>query len=123
MNIVCLIGNITRDIELRYTASGMAVATVSIAVNKQVKEKKTVSYFEVVLWGKTAENCSTYLTKGSKISVTGELEQQRWEKDGKKNSKVVINANRIGFLSPKKEVPAGEENMNADNIENLEEAI
>lgn len=99
-------GNLTRDPEIRYTPSGKAVCSLSIANNRvysKNNEKVTeVSYFDVDVWGPSADNCAKYLKKGSGIIVEGRLKQDRWEKDGKTQSRVRITANSIHFL-PKRE--------------------
>lgn len=108
MNSVNLIGNLTRDVELKYTPGGTAVANISIAVNKVYtkdgEKHEEVSYFDVVVWAKSAQTCGQYISKGSKIAVTGELKQERWEEDGgNKRSRVKITANRVEFLDKKKD--------------------
>lgn len=106
LNSVNIMGNLTRDPEMKYTPSGKAVCSISIANNRvYIKngEKVTeVSYFDVEVWGASAENCSKYLTKGSGIIVEGRLRQDRWEKDGKTQSRVRISANSVHFM-PKKQ--------------------
>ena len=91
---------------MKYISSGKAVCSLSIANNRVYTkngEKVTeVSYFDVEVWGLAAENCSKYLTKGSGIIVEGRLRQDRWEKDGKTQSRVRISANAVHFL-PKKQ--------------------
>lgn len=112
LNSVNIMGNLTKDPEMRYTPSGKAVCALSIANNRVYTkngEKVTeVSYFDVEVWGQAAENCSKYLTKGSGIIVEGRLRQDRWEKDGKTQSRVRITANAVHFL-PKRQgnAPAG----------------
>lgn len=105
LNSVNIMGNLTRDPELKYTPSGKTVCSLSLANNRVYTkngEKTTeVSYFDVEVWGAAAENCSKYLTKGSGIIVEGRLRQDRWEKDGKTQSRVRITANNIHFM-PKK---------------------
>ena len=105
LNSVNTMGNLTRDPELKYTPSGKSVCSLSIANNRvyiKNSEKITeVSYFDVEVWGAVAENCTKYLSKGSGIIVEGRLKQDRWEKDGKTQSRVRISANNIHFL-PKK---------------------
>jgi len=103
MNTVSIIGNITKQPEIRYLPNGTAVIQMSIAYNEKRKDSEKVSFFETVGYGKTAELCNQYLNKGAKVGITGQLEQQRWEKDGKNFSKVVIKIDRITFLSSKKE--------------------
>src|SRR5574344_347312 len=111
MNHVFLIGRLTRDVgaderSFAYVGNGqMARANVSIAVNHSVKKgdqwEDEVSYFDVTIWGKTAENLKPYLTKGKQIAVEGYLKQDRWEKDGQKNSRVSIVANTVQLLGGK----------------------
>ena len=106
LNSVNIMGNLTRDPEMKYIPSGKAVCNLSIANNRiytKNGEKVTeVSYFDVEVWGVVAENCSKYLTKGQGVIVEGRLRQDRWEKDGKTQSRVRISANNIHFL-PKKQ--------------------
>ena len=105
LNSVNIMGNLTRDPELKYTPSGKSVCSLSIANNRVYTSKgekvTEVSYFDVEVWGAAAENCVKYLAKGSGIIVEGRLKQDRWEKDGKTQSRVRISANSIHFL-PKK---------------------
>lgn len=102
INQVILVGRLTRDSELRYTASGMGICKFSLALNRRVKKGdewiEEVSYFDVTLWGKQGEALSKYLLKGKQVGVQGELRQNRWEQDGQKRSKVEINANNIQLL-------------------------
>ncbi len=102
VNHVVLIGRLTRDAELKYTNTGFAVSKLGIAVNRRKKSDagwtEEVSYFDVVLWGKTAEALNQYLVKGKQIAVEGELRQNRWEQDGQNRSKVEISANNIQLL-------------------------
>lgn len=109
MNLCCLMGNVTRDVEVRYTKSGTAVVNFSLAYNRRVKDasgeyKDQASFIECQAWGKTAEFISKYWSKGKKMLINGRLEQQRWEKDGKNNSKVIIIVEQAHFTdSAKKE--------------------
>lgn len=103
MNTVCLIGNLTRDVELRYLSNGKAVGETGIAVNERYKSgdewKDSVSFFELTIWAGQAESASKYLSKGSKVSVEGRLRQERWEdRDGKNRSKVTITVSRLDFI-------------------------
>jgi single-strand DNA-binding protein len=101
-NHVVLIGRLTRDAELRYTASNMAVCKFSIANNQRRKKDNAwvdeAHFFDVTLWGKTAESLHKYLVKGKQVAVEGQLRRDRWEKDGQARSKVEINANNIQLL-------------------------
>lgn len=102
INQVILVGRITRDSELKYTASGTAMAQFSIAVNRRVKKgdqwTDEASFFDIVLWDKQAENLNKYLTKGTQVGVSGELRQDRWEKDGQKHSKVQVFVENLQLL-------------------------
>ena len=110
LNSVNIMGNLTRDPELKYTPSGKGVCSLSIANNRiytKNNERVTeVSYFDVEVWGPTADNCVKYLKKGSGIIVEGRLKQDRWEKDGKTQSRVRITANSVHFM-PRKSDEAG----------------
>jgi len=106
-NKVILMGNLTRDPELRYNPNNTAVASFSLALNRKYKQgeewKEEVSYIDVVVFGKQAENCSQYLSKGSSALVEGRLQQRRWETDdGQKRNKVEVVANSVQFM-PKKQ--------------------
>ena len=110
LNKVILIGRTTHEINERsfgYTTGGTARLNISIAVNRREKRNgewaDRVSYFDVTIWGKTAENIKSYLHKGKQIAVEGYLDQQRWEKDGQKYSKVCIIADNVQLLGGKNE--------------------
>ena len=110
VNKVILIGRTTHEIDERsfgYTTGGTARLNLSIAVNRSVKKNgawtDSVSYFDVTVWGKPAENIKPYLHKGKQIAVDGFLDQQRWEKDGQKYSKVCIIADNVQLLGGKNE--------------------
>src|SRR5882757_3732278 len=96
LNSVNIMGNLTKDPEVKSTPQGKTVCSMSIANNRiysKNNEKVTeVSYFDVDVWGAVGENCAKYLKKGSGIIVEGRLKQDRWEKDGKTQSKVRISA-------------------------------
>ena len=110
-NKVIMIGNLTKDPEIRYTTSGTSVTNIKIAVNSKVKRdgeyKDDVLFIEVVTFGKQAENCSQYLSKGRKCLVDGRLQEQRWESEGKQHSKIQIIADTVRFLSTKTESGEG----------------
>jgi single-strand DNA-binding protein len=102
INQVILVGRITRDAELRYTASGAALCNFSIAVNRRIKKAEQwtdeASFFDLTLWDKQAENLNKYLVKGTQVAVQGELRQDRWEKDGQKFSKIQVFVNNLQLL-------------------------
>jgi single-strand DNA-binding protein len=102
-NSVTLVGNITRDPELRFTPSGQATASFGLAVNRRWQNRQTqeweeaTSFFDVVCWREQAENASESLARGSRVIVTGRMEQRSWETpDGDKRSKVEVVADEIG---------------------------
>ena len=105
INRVILAGNLTRDPELRSTASGMSVLNIGLAVNDRVKNQQTdqwedrPNYFDCTMFGNRAESVSRYLAKGSKVAVEGKLRWSQWEKDGQKKSKVDIVIDEIEFMS------------------------
>ncbi len=111
LNTVNMMGNLTRDPEIRYTPAGKAVCNLSIANNriytKNGEKVQEVSFFDVEVWGAMAENCTKYLKKGSGIIVEGRLRQDRWEKDGKTQSRVRIAANNVHFMPKKGEGASG----------------
>jgi single-strand DNA-binding protein len=106
LNKVILIGNLTRDPELRYTPSGTAIAKFGLAVNEKFKQgdewKERVNFIDIVVWGKQGENCSEYLAKGRSVCVDGRLQYSSWEtEEGQKRSKLEVVADRVVFLGSK----------------------
>jgi single-strand DNA-binding protein len=102
-NNIDLVGNLTRDPELRYTPGGMAVATFGLAVNARRQNRQTneweerTSFFDVVCWGSLGENVSESLGRGSRVMVVGRLEQRSWEnQEGDKRSKIEVIADEVG---------------------------
>lgn len=104
-NKVLLIGNLTKDVELRYTPQGTAVANLRLAVNRKFKDKnqelkEEVCFITAVAWDKQAETCNQYLHKGSPIFVEGRLQSRSWEDSaGQKRNVIEVRAERIQFLS------------------------
>ena len=101
LNNYSVIGRMTRDLDERafaYTSNGKARLNISIAVNDGYGDNQYTSYFDVVVWGKTAENIKPYLGKGKQICINGRLRQDRWESNGQKNSRVVIVAETVQLL-------------------------
>jgi single-strand DNA-binding protein len=104
LNRVFLIGNLTRDPELRYVPSGTAVASFTIAVNRFYntptgERKEETSFIRVVVWGRRAELCGEYLSKGSSVFVEGRLRSRSWEApDGQKRSTIEVTATSVQFL-------------------------
>ncbi len=104
LNKVLLIGNLTRDTELRYIPSGSAVASFTLAINRVYKlqsgeKKEEVSFVRIVVWGRMAEVCGEYLKKGSPVFVEGRLQSRSWDgPDGQKRSTIEVIANNVQFL-------------------------
>lgn len=113
MNNVFLIGNLTKDPELRQTNSGTNVCTFTIAVNRRFKDsdgKQVTDFFNIVAWKQLAELCGRYLTKGRKAAVVGELQTRSYDaKDGTKRYITEIVADEIEFLTPKDKAEAQQE--------------
>ncbi len=105
LNKILLIGNLTRDPELRYIPSGQAVTTFTIAVNRTYnsqsgEKKEEVSFIRIVVWARRAEVCNEYLKKGSPVFVEGRLQSRSWEaQDGTKRSTLEVIAQNVQFLS------------------------
>ena len=105
INRVVLVGNLTRDPELRHTPSGMAVCSLRLAVNTRRKDGATgewtekPNYFDITVWGNQGENCAQYLSKGRPVGIDGRLEWREWEaNDGSKRQSVEIIADSVQFL-------------------------
>jgi single-strand DNA-binding protein len=102
VNHVILLGRLTRDAELKYTAGGQAVCKFSIAVNRRKKNgdqwEDEANFFDIVIWGKQGETLNQYLKKGKMVAVDGELRQDRWQQDGQNRSKVEIVASFLQLL-------------------------
>jgi single-strand DNA-binding protein len=101
-NRVILVGNLTRDPELRFIPSGMAVSDIGLAVNDRVKRGDQwvdeATFVDITLWGRTAEIANEYLSKGSPVLIEGRLKLDRWEKDGQKHSKLKVVGERLQML-------------------------
>ena len=108
LNKVLLMGNLTTDPEVKYTPKGTAVGDLRIAINDSYKAqdgtiKETVTYVDIEVWGRQAETCKQYLTKGRPVFVEGQLRLDQWEQEGQKRSKLKVRADRVQFLGS----PAG----------------
>ena len=131
INRVVLVGNLTRDPELRHTPSGTPVCKLRIAVNTRQKDSATgqwgdkPNYFDVTVWGNQAESCAQYLSKGRPVGIDGRLDWREWEaQDGSKRQAVEIIADTVQFLGSRGEggdfgggnqfVPAGAAQESAD---------
>ena len=107
-NQAIIMGNLTRDPELRATPGGQQVASFSVATNRTWQDgngerKEAVEYHEIVAWGKLGELAAQYLAKGRKVMVIGRLQTQSWEKDGVKRQRTEIVASDVNFLDSRGE--------------------
>jgi single-strand DNA-binding protein len=115
INTVVLVGNLTKDPELRHTPSGMAVCSLRLAVNTRRKDQATgewgekPNFFDITVWGQQGENCAQYLAKGRQVGVQGRLEWREWEaQDGTKRQAVEVVADTVQFLGSRAESEAGQ---------------
>jgi single-strand DNA-binding protein len=111
-NKIILVGNLTKNPELRYTPSGTPVTSFGLAVNRRFRQaedlKEEVCYIDIVVFGKQAEHCGQYLSKGNGVIVDGRLQQRRWEtEDGQKRSKHEVVAQTVVFLPKRQEGGGG----------------
>jgi single-strand DNA-binding protein len=117
-NKIILIGNLTKDPELRYTPQGTPVASFRIAVNYRYKQsddmKQETMFIDNVVFGRQAESCSKYLSKGSPVLVEGRLQERRWESNGQQRSKFEVVAQSVRFLSRRSSQPTEGEAFGAD---------
>lgn len=111
VNVVILIGNLTRDPQLRYTASQAAVCEFGLAINRRWKgadgqQKEEVCFVDCTAWGKQAETLQKYVAKGQPLYVQGRLTYQAWEKDGQKRSKLLVTVEQFQFLGGRERTDA-----------------
>jgi single-strand DNA-binding protein len=130
LNKVMIIGNLGRDPEMRYTPSGKPVTTFTVATSRSWntvdgERHSDTEWFNVVSWGKLAETCKQYLTKGQQVYIEGRLQTRRWEdKEGIKRTTVEIVAAEMMMLGERREAnhgPAGEEPATSEEPENQPE--
>lgn len=111
INKVVITGNLTREPELKRTASGMAILNLGVAVNDRRKDPKSgewgdyANFIDCVMFGTRAESISNYLHKGTKVAIDGKLRWSQWEREGQKRSKVEVTVDDIEILTPKGEQP------------------
>jgi single-strand DNA-binding protein len=113
VNQVILLGNLTRDPELRQTPSGQSVASFSLALNRSYKDQagewqEATDFIDVVAWGPLGERVSQYLAKGRRVLVQGRLQSRSWEQEGVKRSKVEVLANDVTFLDGRSDGDGGD---------------
>lgn len=130
-NKVLLIGNLTKDPELRYTPQGTAVVNLRMAVNRKFRDKnqelkEEVCFVTAVVWNKQAETCNQYLHKGSPVLVEGRLQSRSWEDNsGQKRSVLEVRAERVQFLGAapsKSSAEPAEEQLQEPSVESTETA-
>jgi len=120
LNQVTLMGNLTRDPELRQTPNGQNVTSFSLALNRSYKDasgewQEATDYIDIVCWGPLAERVSQYLSKGRRCLVQGRLQSRNWEQDGQKRSKVEVLANDVTFLDSRGEGGEGGGNFSGNS--------
>ena len=123
MNVVILIGRLTKDVELRYTQAGKAVATFTLAVDRpftnQAGERET-DFIPVVVWGKLAEHCANYLGKGRQTAVEGRMQTRSYEdQNGQRRRVTEVVANSVQFLDRAKESGGAKEEPREINLDDL----
>jgi len=130
MNRVFLMGNVTRDLELRHTPSGTAVADMGLAVSESYRNKsgetvESTCFVDVVVWARQAETCAEYLAKGSAVMVEGSLQYDKWEtENGEKRSRIRVRANRVQFVGrPRKDTASGEAEDRVEKEAEIEQSI
>ena len=114
LNHVTIVGNLTKDPELRHTPGGTAVCQMRVASNTRRKDSATgewgdkPNYFDVIVWGNQGENAAKWLSKGKKVGISGRLDWREWEtKEGSKRQTVEIVAEQVQFLSPRENGGSG----------------
>lgn len=118
INRVCVVGNLTRDVELRATGSGTQIGSLRIAVNTRIKRdgewSDKANYFDVTVFGNQADACAKFLHKGSQVGVDGRLDWREWEQDGNKRQAVQIVADTVQFLGGRDDAPAPASDVPSD---------
>lgn len=121
INSVNIVGRSTKDVELKTTTSGTSLATISLAVNHG---KEEVSYFDIVCFGKTAENVAKYVKKGRQVIVSGRLQQRKWQtKEGENRYSVEIIANQVQFVGSAENTQTTRDIAPTDVEENIDDLM
>lgn len=126
MNSVVMIGNLTKDVELRSTQNGKSVATFSIAVQRAFKSEgqPEADFFNIVIWGVKGENCAKYLSKGKKVAIVGSVQNRTYDdKNGNKRTLTEIIADDVEFLTPKNNEAQNGSNAFDTPMEEVDEDI
>jgi single-strand DNA-binding protein len=101
INNVVLVGRAGTNPEVKHFNSGAVVCEIRMAVNRQVKDEQVSDWFTVKIWGKPAEVAAKYIEKGHLFGITGELQEEKWEQDGQKRSKIIVAARTLKLMQPK----------------------
>lgn len=119
MNLIAIVGNLVQDAELKTVGNGFDICNMGVANNyiqrKNDSYEQNVNFFDCRILGKQATALSQYLKKGTKVAITGKLRQERWEKDGKKNSKVYVLVDEIQFVGGRPQQESGQGNYGSQN--------
>jgi single-strand DNA-binding protein len=124
VNRVVLIGRLTRDADLKFTADGKAVTKFSVAVNRRKRQgdgyEDEANFFDIVIFGRQAESLNQYLVKGKAVAIDGELRQERWQQDGQNRSRVGVVANYVQLLGggQQQEKPESQQSSPSSNSDN-----
>lgn len=126
LNRVLIVGNLTRDPEVKYTPKGTAVGSLNLAINDSYKAadgtiKEQVTFVEVEAWGRQAETAKQYLSKGKPVFIEGSLKLETWEQDGQKRSKLKVRAERIQFLGGSRDGASKPESSRSSHPEAINE--
>lgn len=122
MNKIILMGRLTKEPEMRYTATSKAVCSFTIAVNRKMKQEgqPDSDFFQIVTWNKTAEFCNNYFKKGQQVAITGRLQNRSWDDaDGKKRYATEVIADEVFFADSKK----ADSNQTSNNTNVIDELI
>jgi len=117
LNKIILIGRLTKDVEMRYTESGKAVAHFTIAADRPYKGEKETDFIPIVVWGKQAENCSNYISKGRLVAVSGRLQTRSYEAEGGRRYVTEVVADEVKFLDKPKESEQSDYDGNQETFE------
>jgi single-strand DNA-binding protein len=115
MNKIILSGRWSKDIDLKYTPQGTAIAKSSIAVEDGYGDKKKTNFFDIEMWGKTAEATATYSSKGKKVLIEGRLKAEKWEKEGKTYYGFKVVADQVEFIEPKQKDATSQKEVFSDS--------
>ena len=119
LNRIQIIGNVGKEPEMRFTPNGNPVTSFSVACNEKYGETETTEWFSIVAWGKLAETCNQYLSKGKQVYIEGRQQTKKWESDdGQKHYKTELIASRVLFLGKREDTPQPDgENKSQDELE------